>query len=132
MNEIPFTAAGNLTRDPELRTTQGGEVAHLSLAVTPQHMNRESGEWQSGETTFLDASVWGPTAGHVTGLHKGDRVLVFGRLVTRVYTPIGANLKRKGGKKGKKEGWQAVLWYRQKNSRKRTRRTTCHLPPMIR
>ncbi len=49
-----------------------------------------------------------------------------------VVTPIGANLKRKGGKKGKKEGWQAVLWYRQKNSRKRTRRTTCHLPPMIR
>ncbi len=87
MNEIPFVAAGNLTRDPELRSTTGGDVAHLSLAITPQRRD-QSGQWQNGETTFLDASVWGTSASHaVASLHKGDRVMVFGRLVTRVLTP---------------------------------------------
>jgi hypothetical protein len=36
--EIPFHAAGNLTRDPELRwTAEGKPVASLAMAVTPAH-----------------------------------------------------------------------------------------------
>jgi single-strand DNA-binding protein len=41
-----------------------------------------------GATTFLDATVWGSQAENVaTSLHKGDRVIVVGRLETRLYTP---------------------------------------------
>jgi single-strand DNA-binding protein len=87
MNEIPFHTAANLTRDPELRTTtEGHSVARLSLAVTPRR--REQGAWVDGTTSFLDATVWGDQAVNVSkSLHKGDRVIVTGRLETRVYTP---------------------------------------------
>ena len=92
MNEIPFYAAANLTRDPELRSTADGKsVARLSLAVTPRR--REQGAWVDGTTTFLDATVWADQAENVAkSLHKGDRVIVIGRVETRVYTPTqGAN-----------------------------------------
>jgi single-strand DNA-binding protein len=87
MNEIPFYTAANLTRDPELRSTADGKsVARLSLAVTPRR--REQGTWVDGTTTFLDATVWGDQAENVAlSLHKGDRVIVTGRVETRVYTP---------------------------------------------
>jgi single-strand DNA-binding protein len=87
MNEIPFYAAANLTRDPELRSTADGKsVARLSLAVTPRR--REQGSWVDGTTTFLDATVWADQAENVAkSLHKGDRVIVIGRVETRIYTP---------------------------------------------
>jgi single-strand DNA-binding protein len=92
MNEIPFYTAANLTRDPELRNTPDGKsVARLSLAVTPRR--REQGTWVDGTTTFIDATVWGDQSGTVvSSLHKGDRVIVIGRMETRVFTPsTGAN-----------------------------------------
>jgi single-strand DNA-binding protein len=92
MNEIPFYTAANLTRDPELRSTADGKsVTRLSLAVTPRR--REQSGWVDGTTTFLDATVWGPQAENVaTSLHKGDRVIVTGRVETRIYAPTqGAN-----------------------------------------
>jgi single-strand DNA-binding protein len=92
MNEIPFYTAANLTRDPELRNTVDRKsVARLSLAVTPHR--REQGAWVDGTTTFLDATVWGDQAENVAkSLHTGDRVIVTGRVETRVYTPTkGAN-----------------------------------------
>jgi single-strand DNA-binding protein len=87
MNEIPFYAAANLTRDPELRSTADGKsVARLSLAVTPRR--REQGSWVDGTTTFLDATVWADQAENVAkSLHKGDRVIVIDRVETRIYTP---------------------------------------------
>jgi single-strand DNA-binding protein len=89
---IPFYTAANLTRDPELRTVgEGQSVARLSLAVTPRR--REEGAWINGTTTFLDAAVWGDQAVNVSNsLHKGDRVIVIGRIETRIYTSTkGAN-----------------------------------------
>jgi single-strand DNA-binding protein len=46
-----------------------------------------------GTTTFLDATVWGGHAEKIAkSLHKGDRVIVIGRVETRINTPTqGAN-----------------------------------------
>jgi single-strand DNA-binding protein len=87
MNEIPLYTAANLTRDPELRTTADGQsVVSLGLAVTPRR--RQQGAWVDGTTTFLDATVWAGQAENVAkSLHKGDRVIVIGRVETRIYTP---------------------------------------------
>jgi single-strand DNA-binding protein len=87
MNEIPFYTAANLTRDPELRTTADGQyVVSLGLAVTPRR--RQQGAWVDATTTFLAATVWGSQAENVArSLHKGDRVIVIGRVETRIYTP---------------------------------------------
>ena len=89
LNSIPFTAAGNLTADPELRFTGTGKpVAGLRIAVTPRRYDRDTNSYVDGTTTFVDGQVWGEQAEHLAeSLHKGDRVLVIGRWVTRVFTP---------------------------------------------
>src|SRR5215213_5647681 len=60
MNEIPANFTGNLTRDPELRFTQSGQaVASISVAVTPRRYDATTKSYVDGETSFIDASVWG-------------------------------------------------------------------------
>ena len=71
---------GNITRDIELRYTQGGTaVTELGLAVNDRRKNPE-GEWVD-ETTFVDVTLWGRTA-EIAGqyLGKGSPVLIEGRL----------------------------------------------------
>lgn len=89
LNQIPFTAAGNLTRDPELRHTPSGKpVATVRLAITPRQYSADQGGYVDGATTFVDGQIWdGPAVNAAESLHKGDRVLVVGRWVTRLYTP---------------------------------------------
>ena len=71
---------GNLTRDPEVRYTQGGTaVSEIGLAVNDKRKDAK-GEWVE-ETTFVDVTLWGRTteiAGEYLG--KGSSVLVEGRL----------------------------------------------------
>ncbi|MAR12786.1 MAG: single-stranded DNA-binding protein [Blastopirellula sp.] len=71
---------GNLTRDVELKYTQGGTaVTEIGLAVNDRRKS-QSGEWVD-ETTFVDVTIWGRTA-EVAGeyLSKGSSVLIEGRL----------------------------------------------------
>jgi single-strand DNA-binding protein len=89
LNQIPFTAAGNLTRDPELRFTSAGKpVAAVRVAITGRHYSTEQGGYVDGTTTYVDAQVWDSAAENLAeSVRKGDRVLVVGRWVTRCYTP---------------------------------------------
>ena len=89
MNEIPFYAVANLTRDPDLRhTTSGRAVASLSLATTPRRFDNATGTWTDGTTTFVDGTVWVSLAEHAANsLHRGDQLIAIGRWVTQVYTP---------------------------------------------
>ena len=71
---------GNITRDIELRYTQGGTaVTELGLAVNDRRKN-PAGEWVD-EATFVDVTLWGRTA-EIAGqyLGKGSPVLIEGRL----------------------------------------------------
>jgi single-strand DNA-binding protein len=94
--EVPFTAAGNLTRDPEVRfTAEGKPVAGLAIAVTPRRYDQASRQWVDGSPTYVGLSVWGDQAEHVAdSLRKGDRVLVQGRWTTRTYTANGEERRR--------------------------------------
>jgi single-strand DNA-binding protein len=85
-NETIMTVAGNLTADSELRFTGSGvPVAHFTVASTSR-VQDSSGEWRDGETLFLRCTVWRRTAENVIeSLHRGNRVVVTGRLQQRTY-----------------------------------------------
>lgn len=72
---------GNLTADPEQKTTpRGTAVTELRLAVNRMAPGSNEGERRE-ETTFLDVTCWGRTA-EIAGqyLAKGRPVFIEGRL----------------------------------------------------
>ena len=85
------TVVGNLTADPEVRTTSnGGTVVNLTIASTPRQYDRNTNQWVDGEALFLRCSAWDtqyhPTASNIqSSLAKGMRVIAQGRLVQRSY-----------------------------------------------
>lgn len=70
---------GNITRDIELRYTQGGTaVTEIGMAVNDRV--KRNNEWVD-ETTFVDVTLWGRTAEVASEyLGKGSPVLIEGRL----------------------------------------------------
>lgn len=80
---------GNLTRDPELRTTPNGQtVCSFSLALNRSYRNAE-GNWQE-VTDYIDIVAWGPLGERVAQyLTKGRPALVNGRLQSRSWEQDG-------------------------------------------
>ena len=95
--ETYITIIGNLTADPETRTTSnGGTVANLTIASTPRQFNRNSGQWEDGEALFMHCSAWdsqyNPMASNIqASLSKGMRVIARGRLEQRSYQDRDGN-----------------------------------------
>ena len=85
--ETVITIIGNLTADPEMRTTRNGStVANFSIAATPRVYNSQANQWEDGQALFLRCSAWRDLASHcVQTLHKGMRVIAQGRLQQRSY-----------------------------------------------
>jgi single-strand DNA-binding protein len=79
------TFVGNLTDDPDLRYTSGGTpVATLRVASNRRWTGKDG--QQQEETTYLNVNAWRELAENAgESLHKGDRVLVIGRLRVRSY-----------------------------------------------
>lgn len=93
-NEPTLIIVGNLTADPELRfSPSGAAVANFTVASTPRTFDKQANDWKEGETLFMRCSVWREAAEHVSeSLHRGDRVIVSGRLVSRSWqTDAGEN-----------------------------------------
>ena len=78
------TLTGNLTKDPELRYTTGGRgVASFGLAVNRRY--QVNGEWQE-QVSFFNVVAWADLGENAAAsLHKGNRVVVTGRLEQRSY-----------------------------------------------
>lgn len=78
------TFVGTLTRDPELRFTQGGKgVATIGIAVNRRY--QVNNEWQE-ETSFFNLVAWGTLGENAAAsLTKGTRVVATGRLTQRSY-----------------------------------------------
>lgn len=77
---------GNMTRDPEVRTTPNGKsVASFSVA-TNRYWTDQNGQKQK-ETEYHNVVLWTKLA-DVAGqyLHKGNKIYVEGRLRTREWT----------------------------------------------
>ncbi len=71
---------GNLTRDPELRSTAGGtSVCSLRVAVNSRRKD-ESGQWVD-KPNYFDVTVWGAQGENCAQyLSKGRPVAIDGRL----------------------------------------------------
>jgi len=75
---------GNVTRDPEIRTTTGGkQVLTLGVATNDRWKERSTGEAKE-RAEFHNVVIWGALAEEVGKVvHKGSRVFVSGRVQTR-------------------------------------------------
>lgn len=85
--ETILTIVGNLTADPELRTTgTDTQVCGFTIASTPRVWNRQANQYEDGQSLFMRCSAWRDLAGHCAqSLSKGMRVIATGRLSQRSY-----------------------------------------------
>lgn len=85
--ETIITVVGNLTADPEIRTTgNGASVASFTIASTPRNWNRSLNQFEDGQALFMRCSAWRDMAEHCAqSLSKGMRVIAQGRLQQRSY-----------------------------------------------
>jgi single-strand DNA-binding protein len=80
---------GNLTRDPDLRTTpNGGSVCSFSMALNRSYRNTND-EWTEA-TDYVDVVAWSSLAERTAKyISKGRPVLVHGRLQSRTWEKDG-------------------------------------------
>lgn len=73
--------SGNLTRDPELRTTANGTaVLSFGVAVNDRRRNPQTQQWED-YPNFVDCTMFGTRAQSISGfLHKGNKVAIEGKL----------------------------------------------------
>jgi single-strand DNA-binding protein len=92
INRVVLT--GNLTRDPELRSTQGG-TAVCSLRIASNTRRRDaSGEWVD-KPNFFDVTVWGAQGENCAQyLSKGRPVAIDGRLEWREWEDKQGNKRQ--------------------------------------
>ena len=82
-----INATGNLVADPELKfTPSGAAVTNFRIACGSRRKNRDTGEWEDGDTTFLTINAWKGLAENIAHqFTKGQKITVDGRLKQRTY-----------------------------------------------
>jgi single-strand DNA-binding protein len=93
INRVVLT--GNLTRDPELRSTQSGmSVCSLRIASNTRRKNQATGEWED-KPNFFDVTVWGAQGENCARfLSKGRPVALDGRLEWREWEAQDGNKRQ--------------------------------------
>ena len=79
INRVNIT--GNLTREPELRSTAGGmAVLGFGVAVNDRRKNQQTGQWED-YPNFVDCTMFGNRAEALSRiLRKGMKVAIEGKL----------------------------------------------------
>ena len=90
MNINRVVLTGNLTRDPELRSTGNGlAVCKLGIAVNTRRKNSNTGDWEE-KANFFRVTVFGRQAESCNAyLKKGRAVAIDGRLEWSEYEVDG-------------------------------------------
>jgi single-strand DNA-binding protein len=93
INRVVLT--GNLTRDPELRSTSSGtSVCGLRIAVNTRRKDPSTGDW-TDKANYFDVTVWGAQGENCAQyLQKGRPVAVDGRLEWREWEDKETGKKR--------------------------------------
>jgi single-strand DNA-binding protein len=90
INRVILT--GNLTKDPELRSTPSGmAVCNLRVATNTRRKDQASGEWVD-KPNYFSVTVWGRQGENAAQyLSKGRPVAIDGRLEWREYQDNSGN-----------------------------------------
>jgi single-strand DNA-binding protein len=93
INRVVMT--GNLTRDPELRSTSGGtSVCSLRIACNTRRKDQTTGDWVD-KPNFFDVTVWGAQGENCARfLSKGRPVAIDGRLEWREWQDKEGNTRQ--------------------------------------
>jgi single-strand DNA-binding protein len=86
-NEAQLSLTGYVATQPRFRTTAGGtSMVWMRVAWTPRRLDRGTGEWADGNTSYVTVLCWRKLADNVAMcIRKGDPVVVKGRLSVRSY-----------------------------------------------
>ena len=90
-NEAQLSMTGYVATQPAFwTTTSGAAKVSMRVAWTPRHVDRVTGEWTDGHTSYLTVICWRKLADNVAlCIRKGDPVVVKGRLSVRDYEKDG-------------------------------------------
>jgi single-strand DNA-binding protein len=92
INRVIIT--GNLTRDPELRSTSSNTVCSLRVAVNGRRKNPSTDQWED-QPNYFDVTVWGAQGENCAKfLSKGRPIAVDGRLQWREWTDKDGNKRQ--------------------------------------
>ena len=93
MNEAHVIFTGYVATDPVYWQNQDGNAkTQLRVAYTPRHVDRSTGEWTDSPTSFVTVVCWRKLADNVAMcVHKGDPVVVRGRMQVRQYDDRAGN-----------------------------------------
>jgi single-strand DNA-binding protein len=83
-----ITLRGYVTAEPKFWQTTPTQtpVAEIRVGSTPRRLNRATGEWLDGDTSYYTVKCWRRLAVNVAScLRKGDMVLIRGKVVTRTW-----------------------------------------------
>jgi len=86
--ENTITLRGFVTAEPKLwqPTPTHTPVTEIRVGSTPRRLNRATGEWENGDTSYYTVKCWRRLAVNVKGsLRKGDMVIIRGKFVTRTW-----------------------------------------------
>jgi len=88
---------GNLTRDIEVKYTQGGMAIAKTAIATSRKFKSNTGE-QKEEVCFVDITFFGRSAEVANQfLHKGSKILVEGKLIFEQWTDQNGQKRSKHG-----------------------------------
>jgi single-strand DNA-binding protein len=90
-NDAQVSLTGYVATQPKYRTVgNGATVVSMRVAWTTRYIDRGTGEWVDGNTSYVTVSCWRKLADNVAlCLRKGDPVVVKGRLSVRPYEKDG-------------------------------------------
>jgi single-strand DNA-binding protein len=90
-NDAQLSLTGYVATQPKYRTVgNGAAVVSMRVAWTNRYIDRGTGEWVDGNTSYVTVSCWRKLADNVAMcLRKGDPVVVKGRLSVRPYEKDG-------------------------------------------
>ncbi len=91
MNEAQISVCGYVAKQPVTRHLADGKVkTELRVAWTPRWVNKATGEWVDGVTSYATVYCWRKLAVYAgISLRKGEPVIVQGRLTIRPYEQNG-------------------------------------------